>query len=158
MTCPRYGVKAESQEENPGALVIPTAGQTPAGSQDVQRKWSFSTLSHLQVDDLGLEVKEVTRSSSAVRFWRRVLLAFCTSAVAAWLEQGLFCHWGRARTPCSSRGVPQPSTASAQYSPAGRFIPLPLHPLPRNQELPLLPAITLHCLACSPAKSLVSKS
>lgn len=42
--------------------------------------------------------------------------------------------------------------------PSCGFIPLQLHPLPNNCELPLLPAITLHCLISSPATSLVSKS
>lgn len=51
-----------------------------------------------------------------------------------------------------------PASAAGLIVPSWGFIPLQLHPLPKNCELPSLPAITLHCLICSPAKSLVSKS
>lgn len=70
--------------------------------------------------------------------------------------QGLF-HETNSELRSSCRILPT-LCRECPVLPAEAFIPLQLHPLPYNCELPLLPAITLHCLICNPAKSLVSKA
>lgn len=138
----------------------------PSSSRNAQQKRSFGVLSCLQADDLVLEVKgrhqgflwselsEGSFSLSAHQQWQCGLYRVCSVTGEG---QGLF-HESKRELRSSCRNLPAPSAASARYSPAGGFIPLQLHPLPYNCELPLLPAITLHCLICSRAKSLVSKS
>lgn len=106
----------------------------PSSSRDAQQKRSFGIMSCLQTDDLVLEMKGSHQGLPLEgAFWGRVLLPFCTSAVAGAAcnricsvseeEQGLF-HETCCKLRSSCRNLPPPSAASARYSPAGGFIPL----------------------------------
>ena len=134
----------------------------PSGSRDTRQKRSFGIPSCLQTGDLVLEVKgshrgflwsglcgEVPFSPSAHQRWQ---CGMYRVRPVSWEEQGLF-----PQTNCELRSSCR-DLAPRHCSRAGGFAPLQSHPLPGNCELPLLPAITLHCLICNPAKSLVSRT